>query len=134
MKTVPLNAQPRTQIRRGEVNKLRASGQIPAVIDGRNRQPQTLEVSARDLDNLILHSVSENLLVDLAVKGDGTSNRLALVQDVQHHPLTGKILHVDLHEVSADEKVTITVPLETVGEPVGVKTGGGVLEHVTFKL
>jgi large subunit ribosomal protein L25 len=56
------------------------------------------------------------------------------VQEVQHHVLDGDVLHVDFHEVSENEKVTVMVPVETVGEAVGVKTGGGVLEHVLFKL
>jgi large subunit ribosomal protein L25 len=59
---------------------------------------------------------------------------MALLQQVQHHPLTGAIVHVDLHEVSPDEKVIVSVPVETVGEPAGVKTGGGTLEHVLFKV
>jgi len=57
-----------------------------------------------------------------------------LVQEVQHQSLSGKILHVDFHEVAPDEKVTITVPVESVGEATGVKNGGGILEHVMFKL
>jgi large subunit ribosomal protein L25 len=44
------------------------------------------------------------------------------------------VLHVDFHEVAEDEKVTVMVPVETVGEAAGVKTGGGVLEHVLFKI
>src|SRR4029077_13903564 len=83
------------------------------------------------LEDLIHHSLSENILVDLALD---TAKHLALVQEVQHHPLSGKVLHVDFHEVSATEKVTVMVPVETVGEAAGVKTGGGVLEHVLFKL
>ena len=86
------------------------------------------------MEDLIHHSVSENLLVDLAVKDDARPKRLALVQEVQHHPLTGKVLHVDFHEVAEDEKVTILVAVETVGEAEGVKTQGGVLEHVLFKI
>src|SRR5205814_8157248 len=80
------------------------------------------------------HSVSETILVDLAVEGQSESRRLALVQEVQHHPLSGKVLHVDFHEVAENEKVTVTLPVETSGEAVGVKTGGGVLEHVLFKI
>ncbi|HEX4644122.1 MAG TPA: 50S ribosomal protein L25 [Verrucomicrobiae bacterium] len=53
---------------------------------------------------------------------------------MQHHALSGKMLHVDFHEVAENEKVTIMVPVETTGEAVGVKTGGGVLEHVLFKI
>src|SRR6202035_728968 len=58
----------------------------------------------------------------------------ALVQEVQHHPLNGKVLHVDFHEIAETEKVTISIPVETMGEPEGVKTQGGVLEHVLFKI
>jgi large subunit ribosomal protein L25 len=134
MKSVPLNAFPRSLSRRAEAKKLRASGRIPAVIYGRQRTAQNIEVNVEEMENLIHHSVSENLLVDLAVKDDAMPKRLALVQEVQHHPLHGNVLHVDFHEVSENEKVTVLVPVETVGEPVGVKTGGGVLEHVLFKL
>jgi len=131
MKSVPLNAFPRTQGRRAGAKKLRENGRVPAVIYGRQTKPQSLELVARELSDLIHHSASENILVDLAVD---KAKHLALVQEVQHHPLSGKVLHVDFHEVSATEKVTIMVPVETTGEAVGVKTGGGVLEHVLFKL
>jgi len=134
MKSVPLNAFPRTATRHGGVKKLRASGRVPAVIYGRTSKPQNLELSKVEIDNLIHHSVSENVLVDLAVQNDPRAKRLALVQDVQHHALNRNILHVDLHEVAEDEKVTVFVPVEPTGEAVGVKTGGGVLEHVIFKL
>jgi large subunit ribosomal protein L25 len=134
MKSVPLKAFPRSLGRRAGAKKLRATGRIPAVIYGRQSQPQNLEVSAREMKDLIHHSLSENLLVDLAVKDDAKPKRLALVQQVQHHPLSGDVLHVDFHEVSENEKVVVMVPVETVGEAAGVKTGGGVLEHVLFKL
>jgi large subunit ribosomal protein L25 len=135
MKSVPLNAFPRSLGRRAGAKKLRSSGRIPAVIYGRqSKEAQNLEVSAKELEELIHHSVSENLLVDLVVKDDKRPKRLALVQEVQHHPLSGDVLHVDFHEVSEDEKVVIMVPVETTGEAAGVKNGGGVLEHVLFKL
>jgi large subunit ribosomal protein L25 len=134
MKSVPLQAYQRSQVRRGEVKKLRAAGRVPATIYGRQTKPQNLELNSKEIANLINHSVSENLLVDLAVENDARAKRLALVQEVQHHPLDGKVLHVDFHEVAEDEKVTVQVPVETVGEPAGVKNSGGVLEHVLFKL
>jgi large subunit ribosomal protein L25 len=134
MKSVPLKAYPRTQTRHGQVKQLRATGRIPAVIYGRETKPQNLELNAREIGDLISHSVSENLLVDLSVENDSRAKRLALVQEIQHHPIDGKVLHVDFHEVSETEKVTVQVPVETVGEAAGVKNGGGVLEHVLFKL
>jgi large subunit ribosomal protein L25 len=134
MKSVPLNAFSRTQVRRGEVKKLRNSGRIPAVIYGRQQEPQSLEILSKDMENLVHHSVSENVLVDLAVKDDARPKRLALVQEVQHHALSGAMLHVDFHEVAENEKVTISVPVEAAGEATGVKNSGGVLEHVLFKI
>lgn len=134
MKSVNLTAFPRNLARRNQVKKLRAASRVPAVIYGRKQTPQNLEIILKDMENLIHHSVSETILVDLNVEGDSKPKRLALVQHVQHHALSGKVMHVDFHEVAEDEKVTITVPVETTGEAVGVKTGGGVLEHVLFKV
>jgi len=134
MKSVPLKAYPRTQTRRCGSKKLRDAGRVPAVVYGRQAKPQNLEISSKEITDLIHRSVSENVLVDLSVENDPRSKRLALVQEIQHHPLNGKVLHVDLHEVAENEKVTVMVPVETVGEAAGVKTGGGVLDHVLFKL
>jgi large subunit ribosomal protein L25 len=134
MKSVPLTAYPRALVRWSGAKKLRNSGRVPAVIYGRQAEPQNLELRQKEIEDLIHHSVAENVLVDLAVPEDPRPKRLALVQDVQHHPLSGKVLHVDLHEVLETEKVTISVPVESVGDAVGVKTNGGVLEHVLFKI
>jgi large subunit ribosomal protein L25 len=134
MKSVALKAHPRSQVQRAEVTKLRRAGRVPATIYGRIGKPQNLEVVLDDINNLLNHSVSENLLVDLNVETDARSKRLALVQDIQHHPLTGKVVHIDFHEVAEDEKVTVFVPVETTGEAAGVKNGGGSLEHVLHKV
>ena len=134
MKSVPLKAFPRTLVQRGAVKKLRASGRVPATIYGGQTKPQNIEVIYDDIDDLLHHSVSENLLVDLSLENDPRAQRLALVQEIQHHPLSAKVLHVDFHEVAANEKVTISVPVETTGEAAGVKTGGGSLTHVLLKL
>ena len=134
MKSVPLKSYLRTQSRRGEVKKLRATGRVPAGIYGRQIQPQNLELNSKEFADLLNHSASENLLVDLSVENDPRAKRLALVQEIQHHPLDGKVVHVDFHEVAEDEILTVMVPIETTGEPNGVKNGGGTLEHVLHKL
>src|SRR5580658_6925870 len=134
MKSVALTAFPRTLNRRGGAKKLRAANRVPAVIYGRQNPPQSLEVNLKDFKNVMHHAASEIVLLDLSVDGDPKPKRLALVQEVQHHVLTRQVLHVDLHEVAEDEKVVVQVPVEAVGEAVGVKTGGGTLEHVLLKL
>jgi large subunit ribosomal protein L25 len=134
MKSVSLNASPRVAARRAGAKQLRSAGRVPAIIYGRQAKPQNLEVSAKEFGDLVHHAVSENLLVDLSVKEDARPKRLALVQEIQHNPLTGAVLHVDFHEIAENEKVTVAVPVEPVGEAEGVKTEGGVLEHVLFKV
>jgi large subunit ribosomal protein L25 len=110
------------------------SGRVPAVIYGRQRPPQNLEFNLKDIQDVMHGAASEIVLLDLSVKDDAHPKRLALVQDIQHHVLTHQMLHVDLHEVAENEKVTVMVPVEATGEAIGVKTGGGTLEHVLFKL
>ncbi|MGA1236229.1 MAG: 50S ribosomal protein L25 [Limisphaerales bacterium] len=135
MKAVTLNAFERTLTRRAGAKQLRAAGRVPAVIYGRSKAPANLEINERELESLVKHSASETILVDLSVQGvdSKTANELALVQAVQHHPLTGRVLHVDFHQVAADEKVQVTLPIESQGSAAGVKNGG-VLEHVLFKV
>jgi large subunit ribosomal protein L25 len=135
MKAVKLNAFERTLTRRAGSKQLRATGRVPAVIYGRSKTPANLEVNERELESLVKHSASETILVDLSVEGadSKTANELALVQAVQHHPLTGRVLHVDFHQVAANEKVQVILPIESQGSPAGVKNGG-VLEHVLFKV
>lgn len=127
-KTVLLKAQKRNGIGRTAVKSLRAGGRVPAVIYGK-RQSEALSLDSKELLDVLHHSTSENVLVDLEVISDSkTEKRLALIQDVQHHPLKDYIVHIDLHEIAQDEKLHTEVPVQEVGEPVGVKTGGGLLE------
>jgi large subunit ribosomal protein L25 len=133
MKSLSLSAFARSQTRRKGARSVRAAGRIPANIYGKSAAAQNLEVDAKAFDTLVHTAHSEIILVDLQVDGDNRPARLALVQDVQHHPLNGEILHVDFHEVKPDEQVTIRVPVESKGDCAGVKAGG-TLEHVLLKL
>ncbi len=128
-----MNAQARTAVKHAAVKKLRSTGLIPAVIYGRLAPPQNLQLNTIEFNDAIAEHVSENILMDVTVKDDARPQRLALVQEIQHHPVSRHILHVDFHEVAADEKVTIQVPVETTGESIGVKNGG-VLGHVLHRL
>jgi len=133
MKSVGLNAFPRTLGRRAGAKKLRSNGRIPAVIYGSQNKPQSLELDAKAFKDVVNKAHSEIMLFDLSVEGDKKS-RLALLKEVQQHVLNREVLHVDLHEVAENEKVTVQIPVEPTGIAAGVKTGGGTLEHVLFKV
>jgi large subunit ribosomal protein L25 len=124
---VKLAAQRRTALGRSAVKKIKAAGAVPAVIYGSKNQPEALQVSRRDINAVLSHSSGENILVELEIEGD--ANRLALVQEVQHSPVGGAVLHIDFHAVSMDEMIEADVPLEPTGTPNGVKNFGGLLEQ-----
>ncbi len=128
-KQLKLTAQTRTQEGRNAVKKIKAEGFVPAVIYGNKEKALNLQVSYSDLNRLLTHATGEHFLVDLEIAdGAQKSNRLALIQEVQHHAVTRKVLHVDFHAVDAKKKLHAEVALETTGEAFGVKNKGGILE------
>ena len=129
-KQVKLKAQIRPGVGRSAVNKLKLQGFIPAVIYGGKGEPQPLQVSARELKTLLSHAIGENILVDLEIDNAGAvTSSMALIQEVQHSPLGGAVLHVDFRAVSRDQAITAEIPVEPEGEPDGVKNFGGILEQ-----
>ncbi len=126
-KQVKLTAEPRAGLGRSAVKKIKAQGFVPAVIYGAKVAPEALQVSRRDINALLSHASGENILVELEIAG--AASRTALMQEVQHAPVSGDVLHVDFHAVSMDEVIEADVPLEPVGTPNGVKNFGGLLEQ-----
>lgn len=131
-KQLKLAAQVRPGVGRSAVKKIKSQGFVPAVIYSQKEKPVSLQVSARDIGTILSHAVGEHLLVDLEIAG--SPNQLALIQEVQHHPVTQEVLHVDFHGVSANEELESTIPVEPVGEALGVKSFGGILEQLVRSL
>jgi large subunit ribosomal protein L25 len=127
-KQVKLKAEHRTTTGRSAARKLKALGIVPAIIYGAKDKPQPLQLSARDINAMLSHASGENILVELEIPGE-KSNRTALVQEIQHAPLGGAVLHIDFHAVSMDETIHAEVPLESFGMANGVKNFGGLLEQ-----
>lgn len=127
-KQVKLKAEHRSETGRSAARRLKALGIVPAVIYGAKDKPQPLQVSARDINAMLSHASGENILVELEIPGEKT-NRTALVQEIQHAPLGGAVLHIDFHAVSMDETIHAEVPLESFGMANGVKNFGGLLEQ-----
>ena len=126
-----LTATPRAETGKGVARKLRAAGQVPAVIYGHNRAPQSLAVPARELGRLLERISAANTVVELSL--DGRTSR-TLIREIQRHPFKRHILHVDFQELVAGEKVTVKVPLVLVGTADGVRNGGGVLDQTLYAL
>ncbi|MBU3665605.1 MAG: 50S ribosomal protein L25 [Chthoniobacterales bacterium] len=123
---VSLKASHRTAKGRNAVKKLKNADAIPAILYGSGVEPTPLQLERRAIDTLLSHAVGENILVNLEIDGGA---RLALINEVQHHPVNRAVLHVDFQAVSANQALVAEVVIEPVGEAAGVKTGGGLLEQ-----
>lgn len=129
MSTASLSASARTSGGKGAARTLRRDGQVPAVIYGHSRQPQSLSINARELKRLLDH-VTGSTVIELTV--DGKVSR-TLIRDIQRHPVRREVIHVDFQELVAGEKVTVDVPIIYRGTPAGVREGG-ILDQIMHEL
>ena len=111
----------RNESGKGIARKLRATGQIPGIIYGPNADPVRVSTSPDALLEMFQQSGNRNMLIDLQVDGKPTS---CLVREVQRHPVSRDILHVDFYRVGADRPVVVDVAINPVGSPIGAKLGG----------
>lgn len=125
-----LKADRREDSGKGAARKARAAGRVPGVVYGHGADPLHISVDARDLFHTLHTEAGVNVLVDLRVDGD---HFLAMPREVQRDHLRGRLLHVDFLRIARDEKITVEVPIQLVGESHGVKEGG-VIEHHLWTL
>ncbi len=130
MAIVSLEAAPRADVGKGVARKLRAVGRIPGVYYGRGEESIPLTVALKDLESVIESADGSNVIVDLKLSGTAAKDRKALIREIQRHPVAGLILHLDLQHISLTERIKVEVPIVLVGTPIGVKDGGGILEHL----
>lgn len=122
-----LKAQTRTQTGKGAARTLRRTGLVPGIIYGHHREPEALQIDAPSLGRLLIGAHSSTL-VEVTV--DNRAPVKALIREIQRDPLRASdIVHIDLYEVRADEKVTLEVAVHLTGSPDGVRNHGGVLDQ-----
>jgi large subunit ribosomal protein L25 len=122
---IRLDAQPRT-VKGKQVKQLRHSGIIPLVLYGGHIDSSSLQADERVL-RAVLARAGHNRLIYLNL-GDPTP-RVVLAREIQREPITGRLLHVDLQEVSLTERMTVDVPIVLRGTPPAVARGEGLLIH-----
>ena len=128
MDQIRIKAEERTEQGTGAVRRLRRTGKIPGSVMRMNKGGVTLiKLDQHDFMLGLRGHTSKQLLVTLDMNG---TEMPALMREMQNDVVAGTPIHVDFSEVSLSEKVRVVVPLYLVGEPKGVKIGGGVLEQV----
>jgi len=127
MERTTINVEKREEVGKGAARSLRRKNMIPAVIY-RAGDSFPVQFSKKELSRFINSTAGEQTMVNLQF-GDGSS-RFALMKDYQTDPATGELLHADFFEVSLTEEVKVTVHVAIIGEPVGVRRDGGILQHL----
>jgi large subunit ribosomal protein L25 len=131
MATASLNATIRNERGTGVARKLRQSGQVPAVIYGHGRDPQSLAINTREVERLLGTISAGSTVIELNVGG---STARTLIREIQRHPFKRSIVHIDFQELVAGEKVTVSVPLRFTGTAEGVRNSGGILEETMHQV
>lgn len=122
---IQLEAKPR-KVTGKQVKQLRRSGIVPVVLYGGHISSSALQAEERPL-RMVLARAGHNRLIYLNL-GDPTP-RVVVAREIQREPITGRLLHVDLQEVSLTEKMTLDVPISLHGIPPAVTRGEGLLIH-----
>lgn len=128
MENYKLNSEVRNGTGKGVARKLRAKGRVPAVLYGRKEEALGLSLIELEIQK-VLHAHPESAIIDLSIEGQTPSECNAIVREVQRHPSSGRLLHVDLQRIAMDEMVRVQVPIHLKGDAIGVKEMGGILEH-----
>ena len=122
-------ATPRTgKFNKNHARRVRVAGKIPAVVYGAGQDAVAVVVDPKVIIKILHSDSGHNTIFDLNVEGSPVVK--AMIVDWQNEPLKGHLLHIDLKRIAMNKAMRVSVPIQLVGIPAGVKTQGGILEHV----
>ena len=122
----------REQTGKNANRRLRAAGEIPAVVYGGDADSASIRVDGRSVQGLIREG-GENAVFLLRLEGTDRT-RHTMIRDLQWNPLTGALMHIDFQRVRMDQEVQVSVPVALIGTPEGVRNQGGLVEFVTREI
>ncbi len=123
MSRLEIKAATRTTKGNGPARAMRRQGRIPAILYGRGTEPLMLSVDKKELENTVKQGAVGRSLYNLVID-DGKQSKAAMVKELQTHPVTDEILHIDFYAVDMERKVRVNVPVVTTGKAKGVELGG----------
>ncbi len=123
---------PREQTGKNANRRLRASGEIPAVVYGGDADSAAIRVDGKSVLRLIREG-GENAVFLLQLEGTDRT-RHSMIRDLQWNPLTDALVHIDFQRVKMDQEVQVSVPVALTGTPEGVKNEGGLVEFITREI
>lgn len=131
MSELTIEVQKREKTGKGANRRARSGGRIPAVVYGGGKESVSIEIDRKSMLDLMKKAGSENPIYLLKL---GDNQRHAMIREVQTHPISRQVVHIDFQRVMMDQKVHVKVPVELVGVAYGVKNQGAVLDFVTREI
>ncbi len=122
MKSIELKGTVREKVGKGNSKKIRISEAVPCVLYG-GKEYAFFSVIEKDLKGILY--TPNVYLIDLNIDG---KKKKAKIQDLQFHPVTDRVLHIDFYEVDEDKKIVIEIPVRVEGNSIGVKEGGKLIQ------
>ncbi len=108
----------------GPARVLRRAGQIPAVLYGRKIEPVLLSVNTKDLEQILKKGSFGQVILNLVIQNGKKVTRSAIIKELQTHPVSGNLIHIDFYEVDMKRQIKVMVPVVTTGKSVGIEEGG----------
>lgn len=132
METLEIQVNAREVGSKQKARRLRRGGKIPGILYGPKTQPVPLEIDTKDFSSRVA-DLEGSHLVRLKSASSALADKVALVKEVQYHPITGEAVHTDLYEVDLTARIQVHVPLHFVGKAEGV-VRGGILQPVVREI
>ncbi len=124
MEKIELQATVRKSVGNGPARVLRRAGQIPAVLYGRKMEPVLLSVSTKDLELILKDGSFGQVILNLVIQNGKKVTKAAMIKELQTHPVSGSLIHIDFYEVDMKRQIKVMVPVVTTGKSVGIEEGG----------
>jgi large subunit ribosomal protein L25 len=126
-------ATPRTgTFNKNHARRVRVQGLIPAVVYGAGKESVAVTVDPKVITKILYGESGHNTIFDLTIEGHAAAK--AMIVDWQNEPIKGKLLHIDLKRIAMDKAMVVSVPVQLVGVPAGVKNSGGILSQVMHEV
>ncbi len=136
MEQINFDVQIRKNTGSARARQVRRSNLIPGIVYGGNSKPMTIQADRKAYDRIYRQHAGESLIyhLNLVDEGKKVSDFPAIIKDIQLHPVTDEVIHIDFNRISLDKEIEIKVKVLSKGEAVGVKRDGGTLEHLIWEL
>lgn len=136
MEQINFDVQLRKETGSARAQRVRRANLIPAIVYGGGSKPTAISADRKAYDRIHHQHAGESLIYHLNVQDGGKkiADFPAIIKELQWHPVSDEVIHIDFNRISLDKEIEIKVKVTTKGEAIGVKRDGGTVDHLLWEL